>query len=341
MLFDPLHVLADLGDFLKGHENAFLLAFWSCGGAQDALTGGYILGDAGLRANHGMFADVNVVHNSGLSGDDHIVSRAAGTCDAHLANENVVPANPTIVADLNEIVDLGSFSDLGGLKCSSVNRGAGPDLDVVANFHVSQLGDLDVPAVVQTIAEAIGADHSVGMNDDTTPQNGPIVKNRVRVNDHVVAKAAESADGHTTVNAAPGPDNAAFSHRGKWMNTGVRSDLCRGMNDRSSIDPMDGRLGPPMQMTDNGYEGVERVVHLDHRQSVGGDGRWDDGRGSFATAQPGRVFLILDEGDIAANGFAQGPGRRDDQVGVTKYFSLDQFRQLSKGGAHARTSFLP
>ena len=59
--------------------------------------------------------------------------------------------------------------------------GAGADLDVVADLDVAQLRHLDVPAVLQAIAEAVGAEDRVGVDDDPVAEDGAVVEDGVGV----------------------------------------------------------------------------------------------------------------------------------------------------------------
>ena len=44
---------------------------------------------------------------------------------------------------------------------AAVDRGAGADLNVVADGHRAELRHLDVPAVLKTVAETVGAEDGV------------------------------------------------------------------------------------------------------------------------------------------------------------------------------------
>ena len=137
MLFDPLNVLSDFGDFFESHQDSLLFPFRRCGGAQHAQASRDILGDASLRSDDCSVADMNVIDDSGLAGNHDIVARSARTGDADLAHEKVVAANSTIVADLYQVVDFRAFADPGGLERAAIDGRAGTYLDVVANLDVT------------------------------------------------------------------------------------------------------------------------------------------------------------------------------------------------------------
>ena len=99
------------GSLSRRHEDALLFALRRGWGAEHALAGGHVLGHAGLGADDGPVADVDVIDDADLAGDHDVIARAARAGDAHLADEQVVPADPAVVADLHEVVDLGAFAD--------------------------------------------------------------------------------------------------------------------------------------------------------------------------------------------------------------------------------------
>ena len=46
---------------------------------------------------------------------------------------------------------------------------------------MAELRHLDVPAVLQPIAEAVGPEYRVGVDDDAVAQNRAVVENDVRI----------------------------------------------------------------------------------------------------------------------------------------------------------------
>ena len=60
-----------------------------------------------------------------------------------------------------------------GFKGAAVDGGASADFHVVADLDMAELRHLDVFAAVQAVAEAVGADDGVGMNDVRWPRMQP------------------------------------------------------------------------------------------------------------------------------------------------------------------------
>ena len=68
-----------------------------------------------------------------------------------------------------------------------------------------------MPPLMKTVAEAVSAEHRVGVDNDSVAKYGPVVKNHVGVKDNIVADLAEASDDHAAVNTAAGPDRALLA----------------------------------------------------------------------------------------------------------------------------------
>ena len=269
VLFDSLYVFTDLGDSLQRHEDAFLLALGSGGGAEHALTGGYILGNSGLGADNGPVANVHMIDDAGLTGEHDVVAGRARARDADLADEQIVPANAAIVSDLYEVVDLRPVSDPRGLKRSTVNRRASADFHVVAKFNMAELRNFDMATVMEPVAKAISADNRIRMNDDSVSDHRTVVEHAVGVNRYVVADTAEAPDGGAAENPTTSSDGRAFAHGYKRVDAGIAADLGGTMNRRFGIDPDYAVLCSAVHVPHNCGKGVERICNLDDWEAIG------------------------------------------------------------------------
>src|SRR5262249_36076035 len=114
------------------------------------------------------------------------------------------------MADLHQVIDLGSSTDSGRLKCAAVDGCASSDFHIVANFDMAKLGHLHMLAVLQAIAEAVRPNNCIGVNRDSVSDDRAVIKNRVGIDRNVVANPAKPAHGGARVNAAASADNASF-----------------------------------------------------------------------------------------------------------------------------------
>src|SRR5207302_9856026 len=97
-------------------------------------------------------------------------------------------ADPHVVADLDLVIELHALLDHRVVDRAAVDRGVGADLDVVADVHAANLGDLDPAALVLGDADAVAADHRAGVND------GVRADRAARIDHHPGIKRAVLAD---------------------------------------------------------------------------------------------------------------------------------------------------
>ena len=133
---DADYVVTDLGKFVQAHEDSFLLALGGSGRSQHALPGGDILGHRRPTAHNGAIADMNMIGDTHLPGDDDVVAGAARARDANLANQKIMATDPAVMANLDEVIDLGSRADARRLKRAAVDGRARTNLDILPNFDV-------------------------------------------------------------------------------------------------------------------------------------------------------------------------------------------------------------
>src|SRR5207244_685152 len=145
-----------------------------------------------------------------LARDHHEISGAARARHAELAHENIVPAHPAVMAHLDEVIDLGPRADGGRAKGAAVDGGARADFHVGADVHAALLRHLGVAAVLEPVAEAIRTQDGIGMNHRPSADARAVIKDRVRIDGHVIADPAIPADDHAAVNAAAIAHDAAL-----------------------------------------------------------------------------------------------------------------------------------
>ena len=124
--------------------------------------------------------------------------------------------NLAVVGDLHEVVKLGAVADDGRLKGAAVDGAAGADLDIVADDDVAKLRHLHVSALEEAIAEPIGAEDCVGMNDDAIAKDRAVVEDGVWIEHDIVAEPAVFADD------GAGVQQAAFANDGISANDSRR-----------------------------------------------------------------------------------------------------------------------
>ena len=189
--------------------------------------------DSADRRNLGALPNPDIVirTDARAQNDKILKGRAAG--NSCLRDYNAMPANTDIVAYLYEVVDLGAFTNYRVADCAPVDRGTGPDLDVVLDYNAPDLRDLDVATAAHDKAEAILADLAARMNDDPIPEQG-IAEGRSRADRTLASYSYVSADNRICSDDRAAPNFGARSNNGSrfdrdavfqaraFVNVGVR-----------------------------------------------------------------------------------------------------------------------
>ena len=122
--------------------------------AEDDFTVGHVVGDTRFGAQHSAISDMNVVANAHLAGHDNVVAGGRAAGDTDLATDEVMFTDAAVMGYLHQVIDFGAFADNRRSVGPSVDRGAGSDLDVGADFDIAELGGEFVPSAVFLVAES-------------------------------------------------------------------------------------------------------------------------------------------------------------------------------------------
>ncbi len=101
---------------------------------------------------------VDMTADSRLTSDDHAIPDARRARYTYLRHEQAQRPDPNVVADLHEIVDLGSRADHGIVDASAIDRSVRADLHVISNDAPADVRNLLVSAVPEHIAKAVAPD---------------------------------------------------------------------------------------------------------------------------------------------------------------------------------------
>src|SRR5262249_33530324 len=201
-------------------------------GSAPPRTGRHIAPHDADRCDLGALADGHVIgHANACAQDDEVLQRGTPG-NPGLSNEHTVPSNHHIVANLNEIVDLGTLADHGVADRPAVDGGTGADLDVVLNDDAPDLRNLKMPACPHQKAEPVLPDAAARMDDH--PVSDQRVRDRRPGPDVAVASDA-NARPHNHVGCYPGPGS----------DLGVGSNDGAGVYDRTRLEA---RAGMHMRM---------------------------------------------------------------------------------------------
>ncbi len=245
-----------------------------------------------LRCHARPFADYNVVDQTGLPRENHVVleHRAAG--DPHTGHEQTAGADPHVVAHLDQVVDLRARADHCVPYAPTVHRSVRADFDVVFDDAASHVRNLAMLAVVAAhVPESIASQTHAGMQEHAAPDDSPGIaddagkKLRVVTDDHAISD-------HT---ACPDPHIASESHVASQHNMGA--DFYRVVP--AGADANDG------SRVDTRNPGRLRIQGRDERQQRGmwiryhNPGRRPGGLGELRLEEDDRCSSVLKVLEIA------------------------------------------
>src|SRR5262249_50705831 len=147
----------------------------------------YVVGHTGFRADLGTVPDANVAHDANLPGHADVIADMDGPGDADLCDEEAVLPDLRTVATGDEIAELGARADLGFSERGGGDRAFGAYLDVLADFHATDLGNLDPATVDGRVAQAVFADDAAGVDRYAVTEDRVVVDDDVWVEHHIVA----------------------------------------------------------------------------------------------------------------------------------------------------------
>src|SRR5262249_54427417 len=94
----------------------------------------------------GTFADRCMVDDPDAGTEYDVISKGSAAGNAGLRHDHAMAANDDIVADLHHVVDLGALADDRIAKRTTIDRCSSADLYIVLNDDASDLWDLKMPA---------------------------------------------------------------------------------------------------------------------------------------------------------------------------------------------------
>src|SRR5690606_29621418 len=142
-----------------------------------------------------------------------------------------------VVADLHLVVDFGSFTDAGRPVRAAVDGAAGADFHVVAQFDVRQLSGLYVSTVAKAVAESIGTDHAIGVQDHAVANDRVVIQHRSGIDGNIASDAAARHDVHARMDRAAGTDGYVSANDGEGADVDILTDGGRGIDVRQGADP--------------------------------------------------------------------------------------------------------
>ena len=122
-----------------------------------------------------------MVRDPHLPADYDTASNHSAAGNARLRGNDGIFADLDVVGNLNEIINLGAVGDAGSVQSAAIHCRIGANLDVIAYFDSSNLREFPIAAFSEDVAEAIRADNCSRVNDDAAAELDPSVKRNARI----------------------------------------------------------------------------------------------------------------------------------------------------------------
>jgi hypothetical protein len=167
-----------------------------------------LIAHAHLAPHHGIIADRNPAREPGLGRDHHVL------------------ANQAIVRYVDHIVELRAVADHRGAERGAVYTRIRADLDIVADIHRSDLGDLPVRGAHHLETEAIRANDGAGVNYRARPHADAFIDRDARIQDAVRADFNTPANRTSRPDSRPRANSRAASNGDEWPYFGRGIDVC-------------------------------------------------------------------------------------------------------------------
>src|SRR5207253_11170074 len=120
----------------------------------------------GPRAHPRAGAHAAGVAKTPLPRQHHTVFQYHAARQSGLTGDDAIAADPAIVRDHDQVIELGALADHGVRQRAPVNGGAGADLDIVLDDHAAELRDLEIVRASGGETETRLADPCTWQDDD-------------------------------------------------------------------------------------------------------------------------------------------------------------------------------
>ena len=164
-----------------------------------------------------------MARDADLARQNHIVIEGGAAGNPRLGADEAMFSNNHVMTDLHQIVDLAPLAHHRAAEARPVDGGIGPDLDVVLEHDIADLGHFLVAAPAKFIAEAVRADNGSRLEPDPFAQDAFGRDRRAGHEPAVLADPGGPADKHLGLQeCVPGPTTAPASttHRGPTVALG-------------------------------------------------------------------------------------------------------------------------
>ena len=154
--------------------------------------------------------------DTNLTRDGHIVAKPCAASESDERNDHAMLTQHDIVTDLNQVVDLCTFTNPGSSKTSAINGGTGANFNIVIDLNNPNLIDFLMASFVKLITKTIRTNSTATVNDDTITEHTALADRCIWVDDTITTDTSSVADEHSRLNQRSFADlDMIFNHHAR------------------------------------------------------------------------------------------------------------------------------
>ena len=211
-----------------------------------------------MAATWGAGTHLEVVGDAGLTSEQSAGADPDRPGEATLGRQDRAGADLDIVADLDQVIELGSAADDCGAEGRAVDCGQSADIDVVLDHDAADLGHPPWgPLVVDEEAKPGAADNRTWTEPDPVAEQAAVQDHGSGAEAAVVAEGGTLGDHRSWAELAAGPDHGVGADPAEGADPRCRVDLGARFDHSGPVDPgLD--LGLRVELVEEASEGEPR-----------------------------------------------------------------------------------
>ena len=204
-------------------------------------------------------------NRAGLAAKGNIRPGCSGAGNAGLSHNQVARANLAVMADMHQIINLGSLANYSRADSSTVYTGMGANLHIILKNHVAHLRHLGMHAILRSKPEAVRTNHGRAVHNNPGSHLAVLSDGSIGINDGIPANLRILADISVRIKSNPVTDDSIIIHKGHRHNGHILTNFYILADVCLRADPllMDNRRCKGHQQDGKGRPGI---LHKDHRQ---------------------------------------------------------------------------
>jgi hypothetical protein len=235
-------------------------------------SGGDVAEDRALGRDAGSISDREVIGHPDMASQDDVVADARAARDPNSGHNQAAFANPHVVTHLHQVIELGSTPDDRVVDAPSIDARMGPDLNLVLEDAVADVGNADVFLPIPQVTEALSTQYGPGLEHHTVSDPGAGIAYHTRTDSDVIPDLDAITKRDTLSHSAACTQADISSQHGVGCNGQVSAKLSSSAQSHRGIDPKIRSCGR-IQCVQHLNQGAVRIWDYDPDGGAGACGK--------------------------------------------------------------------